>query len=364
VDYEITCYVSIDQDLYHASHLYTGLCDLSRKGKARVRFAVSKQGQDLYTNEGTTVWLSVTDERREGALIAVDLRDRSDLFNTGALERCDLYLKRSYYGPNIPRLADNLKRKIVPFGLNYACRSRSSTARVLAALFPKYPLELIRSPRTAMNRIGPTSVLYHYLTTSNIRAFEYRPDEEVEPSILFQSRVYKPEHVLPDSPEEVNEGRVAVVRALRKAFGKRFVGGLVPTDYARKYFPDALSDNPTRQSQYITMSKRSLVGIYTRGLFHSLAFKLPEYLAASKCIVSEPLRNQLPVPLVEGRHYLVYRTIDECVEHCARLLDDYESARRLRQEAWTYYKEEVEPAAHLTNCLIGREDRVKTVLPI
>ncbi len=350
---EIICYLSLDQDLYHASHIYTGLCELEEEKRARVKFVVPQGEDEIYASDSLTVCLSVRNSKTDRRdLLAIDLRDRSDLLTDRLLERCDLYLKRSYYEPDLLQLSPGLKQKVVPYGLNYACRTRRSTKRVLSALARHMGADLFHSPKRVVGQLNPRrSILYQYLTTALARDFEQGPEIDLEPTVLFQTRVYEPEEIYPDDPSEVNEERVRLVRALREAFGARFTGGLVPTAYAKEHYPDAVSDQPTRQSQYVALSKSSLVAIYTRGLCHSLAFKLPEYLAASKCIVSGELRNQLPVPLTEGLHYLGFRTPEECVERCGKLLEDRELANRLRREAWRYYQEEVKPVAHLSNCL-------------
>lgn len=353
MNHEILCYLSHEQDLYHASHLYTGLCGLMEQGRVRVKFVVPRGAEKVYASDSLTVCLKVRSSvDGKDYLLAIDLRDQSDALALPLLELCDVYLKRSYYEPDLSDVPDPLRRKIIPFGLNYGCRSALSTSRVFSALIPSLAASLLRSPKKILGQLNPRrSILYQYMTTALEADFEQRPEAEVETAVLFQTRVYEPDEIYPDNPSEVNEGRVRLVRALRDAFGEKFRGGLVPTGYAREHYPDAVSEQPTRQSQYIAWGKQSLVGVYTRGLFHSLAFKLPEYLAAAKCIVSEPLRNKLPQPLVAGEHYLEFRTPEECVERCAHVLEDETLASGLRQRAWNYYQTEVKPAAHLDGVL-------------
>ena len=165
------------------------------------------------------------------------------------------------------------------------------------------------------------------------------------------TRVWDPADIQPDIAEEVNGRRVQVVRALKAEFGPLFRGGLVPDAYACKHYPDAVTAEPSRRDLFIARSKRALIGIYTRGLHHSLAFKLPEYLASSKCIVSEPLRNQLADPLMPGLNYLEFDSIGKCVENCARLLADKDLVERMRQSNWEYYRAHVYPSGNLANCL-------------
>ena len=98
---------------------------------------------------------------------------------------------------------------------------------------------------------------------------------------------------------------------------------------------------------YLARKKRCLISVYTRGIEHSLAFKLGETLAASQCLVSVPLRYSLPTPLVAGTNYLPFETPDECVAACEELLGSPERARAMRHANHAYYVSEVEPAAHV-----------------
>ena len=353
MDYEITCYVTVRQDLYLASRIYTGLCDLSNQGTARITFAAPRKEEKLFAESSYAVCMRVRFlDTGENRLLAIDLLDRSDSFEMGALEDCDIYLKRSYYEPDLTALPFNLKSKVLPFGLNYACRSLDSVRRIVATLVPGV-LWRFESPfrQTIRDTRKDTDTLWQFLSSPDPRTFECNPQGSTEPAIVFQTRVWSPKEMSENS-DEINGERLALVRALRRAFGSRFQGGLVPTAYAREHYPDELSTHSPRHSQYAKWAKQNLIGINTRGLHNSIAFKLAEYLAGSKCIVSCPLRNQLPVPLAEDQHYLSFRTPEECVERCTNLLDDTNLAFHLRTEAWKYYRREVEPAAHMRNCLM------------
>jgi hypothetical protein len=145
--------------------------------------------------------------------------------------------------------------------------------------------------------------------------------------------------------------RVAVIRALKRAFGYQFVGGLLPTALAQKNYPELLTDNAVSPKAYLCKSRTSLIGIYTRGLHHSLAFKLGEYLANSKCIITEPLRHELPVPMQQQRNYLDFSSADDCVARCQQLLTNPQYAADMRIANWQYYCAEVQPAARMLKCL-------------
>jgi hypothetical protein len=345
--YQITLYLDCCHDLYHLSNILGGLFRLVRAQVVR-RVNFSPTPVPEYAADPVTLYFEVVKTAgRETRRIAIDVYDRSDVFAAAALRHCDVYFKRSYFQPDLDALPAALREKVRPFGLNYAARTRTSTVLVLAHLLRRY----LRGGCRVRDRREFQSVLRKYLASPDISDFEQLPDRPVEPVVLFQTRVWPPEELGTDSAREINERRAALVRLLKSEFGTAFRGGLVPDAYARKCYPDALAASPSRRSVYIADSRRALIGVYTRGLHHSLAFKLPEYLASAKCIVSDPLRNRLPAPLSNGCHYLEFTRPEQCVENCVQLLRDPELAWHMRQENWAYYRAEVRADRRMLRCL-------------
>jgi hypothetical protein len=181
-------------------------------------------------------------------------------------------------------------------------------------------------------------------------AFEHLPSEPAEALILFQTRLWEPNATDSDA-EQINEERVELVRMLRSAFGVRFVGGVIPTPFARANYRDVITSLPFRMRAYPALLKRPLIAVYSRGLMDSLAFKMSEYLAASRCIVGHVPRSILPEPLVAGRNFLPFETADQCITQCESLFTNLAAAADMRHANWNYYRSQVEPSAHLLSVL-------------
>jgi hypothetical protein len=340
-----TCYIDACQNLYALSKLHTGLCLLAASGEIDVRFAPPPKDQRFFCEEGLTA-LSICTERDEERLAAIDVYDRADVFGRELLEHCDLYFKRSYSADEIARLPLEWQGKIVAFGMNYACRASGKYSRAIAGpMLGHLRRAILEGPAVLKDDLLQTLMIPRH------DLFELEPSVPLRPEIVFQTRVWTQADCSTEPIEPLNESRVALVRALRKAFPKHFRGGVIPTKLARELYPDTLTVEPTRPAGYLATSRESLIGISTRGLHHSTPFKLPEYLAGSKCIVSEPLRNELPDALEDGREVLWFRGVDECLARCEELLRWPERACELRHSAWKYYQEHVAPAAHVRKCL-------------
>lgn len=268
----------------------------------------------------------------DGMRIAIEVSDHSDFWDLPLLEWCDVYAKRNIN----PRHSTALQNKIIPFGLIWACTSRRSSIAALAAIAGTLP-------RASKSRLYE---IYRYLVTPHWKFFEHRPEQPIDNTILFQTRVWEPF----DSPgdETISEERIQLFRALKREFGSRVQGGVVPTPLAYKICPDIITNRPCRLPQYVRWAKMPLIGIYFRGLYGAIAIKMAEFLAASKCIVSEPIENDLTAPL---NHISTYHSESECLEACNRLLSDESLAKYQRQQSWNYYQTYVSPQVHMAGLI-------------
>jgi hypothetical protein len=149
----------------------------------------------------------------------------------------------------------------------------------------------------------------------------------------------------------MNAMRVGCIRALRAEFGARFVGGLAPTPFARKHFPDCVADPSVCQKhRYLRLMKRALVCVATRGLQGSNGWRLAEYLAASRAIVSETLRFDVP-NLIPGVNYLSMTSVEECLSQVRALVEDGERRREMMHANEAFYRANLRPDSIVRRCL-------------
>jgi len=329
--FEVVARLDHATSLQETSKLFEGLYRLDRQRRVRVRIR-SELGQKSYPR---VVRLSVS---RGGSSreIAIDLADQRSLVHMPDLEAVDVYYKRSFSPENLAHLQHELSSKIRPFGLNNPTSS----------LAPVWPLLSARRASGVSLRQLATDAR-QLLALPSPSAFECEPGVAAQPTVLFQTRVWEPAG--DPLTTAINEERVMLVAELRKAFGARFVGGIIPSDYARKHFPEALTTLECSMRAYARLLRGPLVAIYCRGLHDSVGFKMAEYLAASRAIVGNRPTAVLPRPLEEGTHYLGFGTPEECVAQCTRLLEDAELAQTMRRSNWDYYLDQVEPSALLIN---------------
>lgn len=345
--------VCTDANPYYFSSIYAGLFDLAHRNQIKLDFTYPwSRGKENLNQDDVALWAFIKDpETNHSRKIVIDIQDQSYYFNLSRLEQCDIYFKRSYYLPDVEKLPQTLKKKVVPYGLHYLCRSAHEREGILRILghYGSHYFDIHKPVLSARHFYSAMSLFRSVMESPRIQEFEGKPEDLLKPIIFFQTRVW----TLRKSDEnlhQVNEERVAIIRALRDAFGNQFIGGLAPEKQAVKMYPDCLTSEKTDRRSFIGMSNQSLIRVYTRGLHHSMATKLPEYLAAAKCIVSEPLRNQLPVNLEPEKHYLEFSSPEECVVACRRLLSDPELASQMRHDNHAYYLAEVRPDNRMLKC--------------
>jgi hypothetical protein len=307
----VSCTLGADADLFHIANTVTGLCQLEAESLIELTLRHSSEiGQPAIVIESG------------GSVAGIDLSDHSDKMLPELLN-CSIYFKRCVRPEDL-----KLSNRVKPFGLNYACRSRKATWRLFNLFGPS---DVARRP----------ALWKKFLCVPLVKEFERKPAEAASPTILFQARLWDPVDCPGD--EQINEDRVALLLALKREFKERLAGGLAPTTYARRYYHDLLTSQPSRQSQYVRWARTHLISVGFRGLFGSLGFKLAEALAASQCLVCEPTAVYLPVDMPLAK----YCSIDECLATCDHYLSHPLDAMRLREQAWEYYRSAVEPGAHM-----------------
>ncbi len=360
--YEIIVYPKRAEYL---SALYAGLFELDAAGEVVLEFSrqLPSPGYDAVPML-LRIDIIAADRRIK---VCFDTADWRRIVSPDDLRTADLYFKRSYHAPHIAQLEAALRCKVVPMGLQYACLSRreslpQSVREVVAqeiacGSLPSAPLKTLKriAARPIKRTLKAIGALPRLHPPMYIDEFEVIPDVPADPKIYFRARVYGPD----DAPEnfrlgrmkEVNDLRANTVRALRAHFGERFIGGLRHSDHAQRTYPDCLFRGDPGWQGHVALTKKCLIAVNTAGLHDSTSWKMAEYMAGSRCIVSERPFYETPAPLIEGNHYFPLSTPADCVAACERLLDEPDTARAMREASFAYYSAHVRPDRLVKDCI-------------
>jgi hypothetical protein len=337
----------------HARQVTTGFCELARAGVIDLGFSVKKPrpGPRKGLVEATI----------EGRRVIYDMRDGNNLFHSDIfdaehfdreLAEVSLYFKRSCDPPHYAGLT--YASKIRPLGLNYRVSSRHCT--VDRGTLPFSPFHFAKG-MIERNRFAAWALRLQGGRNIWIDRFERPPMSDEFPTVLFMARLWDTQGVADAAArqqrEAINEMRAACVRSGREAFGPRFVGGLRVDEFSTEYAPDCLlpSARHSDKRRYLDEVRGASICVATTGLHGSIGWKMAEYVAASKAIVTEPLLRTLPGSFSAGRNYLEFTSPEGFVQAVERLLRDRELRSAMMRANWAYYRSWVRPDALVLNTI-------------
>jgi len=155
--------------------------------------------------------------------------------------------------------------------------------------------------------------------------------------------------------EGVNLRRAHFIRACKSVSGIRFEGGFVdqPGRSSRQLFEDCMAAGEYRYKDWIRNTQHSAIVFNTPAFWDCHGWKLGEYLAMGKAIISTPLSNDLPCPLEHGANIHFVEDNPESIQEGVRYLMSHPEYRhRLEQGAVEYWQK------------WGTPERVMTLLKV
>ena len=149
--------------------------------------------------------------------------------------------------------------------------------------------------------------------------------------------------------EGVNLRRAQFIRACKRLPQIEFEGGLVTDgNDETAIFADCLSRSYS-SADYLQLTKDSSFVFNTPAYWNCHGWKLGEYMALGKAILSTPLSNDLPSPLINGKHIHVVEDISEesLKDNIEFLIKHRNYCNCLEQNILSYWEEYGAPEASL-----------------
>jgi glycosyltransferase involved in cell wall biosynthesis len=130
-----------------------------------------------------------------------------------------------------------------------------------------------------------------------------------------------------------------------KALQCNFEGGFFAHPEHPQYeeYKEVIFSNRYPVEQYIEKTKLSAVVFNTPAVGNCHGWKLGEYLAMGKAIISTPLSNRLPEELIHGKNIHIVSNKEEIREAVDLLLKNGGYRKSLEQGARAYYEKHVSP---------------------
>jgi len=257
--------------------------------------------------------------------------------------KADFYFKRSYskqildYAP--------LNCKTYPLGLNFGFKPEGKYPSSLQQIFK----DLVKDNFIVSK--------YYKKTSFYSRDFEYYPIPAKENKVLFLARLWNPNDVslehLKTERELINKNRIDCIKICQKEFGNIFVGGLQNDNYSILNSKDLiLPSSMTKREFFLNTIKEYNICIATTGLHNSIGWKFGEYVAASRAIISEPLKYELPGDFKNNKNYLNYTNEYELLEKIHKLLKNKDILFEMMISNFHYYNNYLRPDKLILNTLL------------
>jgi len=344
------CTLISDSDSFHLSQIHTGFSLLHSAGE--IRLSQECRNQNHFDPAKPQ---HLRDARQAHLLVIVngntklyyDCHDSHEIDESAAAE-VDCYFKRSYAKAAIP---DDLRPKVFSLGFNYEIYPATCDSLEQQRL-SSFPSQLTEPDEPQFR--------------PNVENMHAGPNMLLARRVLFMTRAWDPfDH--PDRSQEkiaericINETRARCIELLKREFGSRFLGGFVHTDYAMQNYSDALlpDNEASRKDNYIRLLRQYPICVTTTGLHGSIGWKMGEYVAFSRAIISEDLNYEVPGDFKPEQNYLRFDQPDECVNAAHRLLTDEALRFNMMKTNHDYYLSYLKPDAMIRRTLkigLGRQ---------
>jgi len=180
-------------------------------------------------------------------------------------------------------------------------------------------------------------LLSNYISQKNrLMISEYRNHTSDSKYIFFASTLWNKQN---HNSEEVetNNYRGNFIRACRKNANIKFEGGFAPNSEMGIY-EGLFMRNRVSIKEYVEKISRSACAFNTPAVFSCHGWKLGEYLALGKAIISTPIKNELPTPLEHGVNiHIVTGDETEINEAIKKIFSEDNYRKKLESGAYQYW---------------------------
>ncbi len=269
----------------------------------------------------------------DGKQYVIDMSDSNAVFYDEFLEWADIYGKVNYFQNKLPQ---RYAHKIVRVGANYgiACCGTNKWHALFWAIWHY---------AQAYDRIKKSyrSLLCPYLTLYKRKEISSGLSTVGSRSIFMVSRYWK-------GQEYANSSRINFIRACKRLQQEgliSFVGGMVPDTADSDCPQDVRLQEEIPYDEYMRALQKSLLVFNTPAYHLCHGWKLPEFLSQGKIILSTPFVNELPYPLLHGKHAYFAETDELSLYDALKaIVTNQELQATLEQGSREYWRDYARPA--------------------
>ena len=332
---------------FHLMQIYAGLYALKNKGliDLKVNFKKSNKNTLPLTTAVINNKYKVVYDCLDGLTwIPGNMDDNLAHFKN--TYNVDFFFKRSYQ--SAMQTSKPAGCKVYPLGLNYNVQPDENLLAYNNSFKDK--IEYLLKTNSWTSKVFGKRFYY-------AKDFEFPPLHQGKDKILFITRLWSPEEAKSEHSKHfrkhLNDVRIECIEACKKEYGKFFTGGIYREKYAEKNYPlFVMPDELTNKNSFLQSVKEHNICITTTGLHHSIGWKLAEYVAASRAIITEPLEFEVTGDFNEGKNYLQFTTAAEMLNKIEYLLSNKEATRQMMLDNYHYYNNYLKPENLVLNTFL------------
>jgi len=275
---------------------------------------------------GEETFAYIIENENDSQKIIIDSKD-SNQINLTELEWCNVYGKVNYNADCLP--GKDLE-KIVAIGPSFGIK--------IWCLFETLyylTLNFIRFKHTALNK--REFAANYWRQYKRLKLKKYNLTESSINDVFFLNSIWKKE-------SETNKNRALFIETCKNKQNVNFEGG-----FAARHNGDNLGfDNLVYSEKipletYIKKIKNSAFVFNTPAVLSCHGWKLAEFLALGKAIITTSHYNKLPADLVNERHLMYAENHSEISNVIERLITDISFKKKLESESRNYFETYLAP---------------------
>lgn len=303
-------------DVYYYSYYIQGFYEVF--GRKNVIFSTTG-----FPDFGIKSCAIILEDKRFNKKIIIDAYD-GDSIREKWLDWCDVYAK-----VNI-NLKKNYSKKVLNIGPSFGIQIWN-----LFETLKYCTSNLIKGRLSAKSR--KEFIAGYWRQYKRRRLEEYLKRQPIEPGyVFFISSIWAKE-------KRTNASRAAFIQACSGLSQVNFEGGFAPRKDGNNYGLSTLAPRVTL-TNYIDKLRKAELVFNTPAVLDCHGWKLAEFLALGKAIISTSHFNALPKPLKHGEHLHYIQDNGEIESAVLSIINDPVYRVRLEKNAHNYFVNVLQPA--------------------
>jgi len=252
-------------------------------------------------------------------------------FNTIGLEWCDIYAKVNVNNKLIPT---KHKKKVIPIGPSFGVQYLNGFGTLVQSIITySKSLNTLDTPREHIAN-------YYRQWKYRLPLPYFKPGSINKKYIFHASTLWKKE-------KDTNIHRANFINVASNLIGIHFEGGFAPgKEESIKGFEQLIMNEKFSFIHYLNNIKKSVVVFNTPAVQGCFGWKLGEYLALGKAIISTKNSNMLPSPLIHGKHiHYVDGSKDSIKSAIIEIMANKPYRKTLEKNARKYYLKYLSPSS-------------------